>query len=81
MTTERRPFNGLDLDTFERGTEPPFDPWEDDHTGLVHVLWSAQSDGLIARDADCARLATMIMRSRWLAATRFRAKSEVLEQP
>lgn len=39
----------LDLDTAEKGTAPPFEPWEGDHTALVHVLWSAEHDGLIAR--------------------------------
>lgn len=39
----------LDLDTIEKGTEPPFEAWEGDHTALVHVLWSAEHDHLIAR--------------------------------
>lgn len=37
-----------DLDTIEKGTEGPYEYWEGDHTALVHVLWSAKHDGLIA---------------------------------
>lgn len=37
-----------DLDTIEKGTDGPFQDWEADHTALVHVLWSAKHDGLIA---------------------------------
>lgn len=42
----------LDLDTVERGTDGPFENWEGDHTALVHVLWSAKHDGLIAERPD-----------------------------
>lgn len=43
----------VDLDTAQDGTAPPFQPWEHDHTALVHVLWSAKHDALIApRPAD-----------------------------
>ena len=28
----------LDNDTRQKGTEGPFEPWEGDHTALVHVL-------------------------------------------
>ena len=68
-------FGGLDLDTFERGTEPPFDDWEGDHTALVHVLWSAKHEGLTL-DTDCDAIASMVMQSRWLAKQRHDAAGE-----
>lgn len=37
-----------DTDTLTRGRQAPFEPWEGDSTGLVHVLWSLRNDGLIA---------------------------------
>lgn len=42
----------LDLDTVEKGIEGPFESWESDHTALVHVLWSAKHDGLVAERPD-----------------------------
>ena len=57
----------LDNDTIRDGVNPPFNLWESDHTGLVHVLWNADYNGLtIARDAD--DIGSLILRSRWLAA-------------
>lgn len=44
-------------------SESEFEPWEADHTGLVHVLWDAGIDG---READ--ELASKIMQSRWMEA-------------
>lgn len=38
----------VDLDTYEKGTDGPYEHWEGDHTALVHVLWGAKHDGLIA---------------------------------
>lgn len=35
----------VDLDTFQRGTEGPFEYWESDHASLVHVLWDARRRG------------------------------------
>lgn len=66
---------GLDLDTFTRGVEPPFEVWEGDHTALVHVLWSAKHDGLTLEKND-AEIANMIMHSRWLAAREHAAKEQ-----
>jgi hypothetical protein len=60
---------GLDQDTVERGVDGPFQAWEGDHTALVHVLWSAKHDGLTL-DKDADAIASMILRSRWLAAER-----------
>lgn len=57
----------LDIDTFQFGVEPPFEYWEHDHTGLVHVLWAAKHRGL-SLESDSAEIASMIMHSRWLAA-------------
>lgn len=59
----------LDLDTATKGLEAPFDPWEHDHTGLVHVLWDAQRQGLTL-DTNADALASLIMSSRWLRANR-----------
>ena len=45
----------------------PFQPWESDHTALVHVLWTAKYNNLdIANNAD--EIAEIITHSRWLAA-------------
>lgn len=49
-------------------------PWDSDHTALVHVLWAAQRGGLIDRDVDCDALASLIMQSKWLRAVREHAK-------
>lgn len=56
-----------DLDTLTKGLAGPFEPWESDHTGLVHVLWSADHENLTIKDAD--QVASMILASRWMAAT------------
>lgn len=39
----------IDVDTNEFGTAKPFEPWEGDHTALVHVLWHGENSGWIAR--------------------------------
>ncbi len=58
-----------DRNTIERGVEPPFEPWEADSTALRHVLISVLADGYrFERDADV--IAGIILRSRWLAATK-----------
>lgn len=57
----------LDQDTREKGVDGPFEDWEGDHTALVHVLWSAKHDGLTL-DKDADAIASMILRSRALAA-------------
>ena len=57
----------LDNDTRQKGTDGPFEPWEGDHTALVHVLWTAKRAGLTLEN-DFDAIATMILRSRFLAA-------------
>lgn len=68
-----------DLDTQQKGTDGPFEPWEGDHTALVHVLWAAQRAGLtLAGDAD--EIASMILRSRALAARTAAARADAVER-
>lgn len=57
----------LDNDTQQKGTDGPFEPWEGDHTALVHVLWAAKHAGLTLEN-DFDAIATMILRSRFMAA-------------
>lgn len=45
-------------------------PWDSDHTALVHVLWAARREGLIPREVDYDALASKIMRSKWTRAVR-----------
>lgn len=45
-----------------------FEVWESDHTALVHVLWDHGMKGTEADD-----LASKIMRSKWMKATRVHA--------
>lgn len=71
--TPRRP--RPDNDTAQRGLEPPFDYWESDHTGLVHVLWAAERQGLVLGEDD-DEIARLILRSRWFAATKDVAQRE-----
>jgi hypothetical protein len=73
-TTTRRPLRSgayddtLDLDTNQYGTVGPFEPWEHDHTALVHVLWHLQRSRLTLTEPDLSDVADRIMRSRWFAA-------------
>lgn len=62
----------VDVDTYKKGVEPPFEYWERDHTALVHVLWGAKHEGLTLKD-NADEIATRILRSRWLAAQRHHA--------
>ncbi|AEJ94162.1 hypothetical protein THIBAULT_46 [Mycobacterium phage Thibault] len=57
-----------DVDTLTKGVSGPFEPWEGDHTALVHVLWAARRAGLSLDDAD--EVAERILCSRWAAAYR-----------
>ena len=50
------------------GDEPPFRPWEGDHTDLVRLLNAARAKGLSLMSSDANELAEMILASRWLAA-------------
>lgn len=50
-------------------------PWDSDHTALVHVLWEARRKGIGVEDAD--ELASLIMRSKWMKAVRQHAKERV----
>lgn len=47
-------------------------PYDSDHTALVHVLWEAQRKGLTVSDADA--LASHIMGSKWMRAVRLHAR-------
>jgi uncharacterized phage-associated protein len=58
---------GGDADTVQDGIEGPFNYWEHDHTGLVHVLWAARHAGLTLK-ANADEIATRIRSSRWFAA-------------
>jgi hypothetical protein len=57
----------VDLDTYQKGANPPFDYWEDDHTALVHVLWAARRQDVLGamHINNCDEIASRIMRSRW----------------
>lgn len=56
----------------EPRTPEHFDPWDSDHTSLVHVLWRASAKGLDVAKAD--ELAQHIMQSQWMRAVRAHAK-------
>lgn len=59
-----------------------FNPWDADHTSLVHILWACQHDGLtLADDAD--KVAARIRSSNWMKAVRADARQDVdhLAQP
>lgn len=60
---------GLDSDTVQHGTTPPFAYWEGDQRALVGVLWSARHDDLTL-DEDAERIASNILASRCIAAVR-----------
>lgn len=51
--------------------ESDFQPWESDHTALVHVLWAY---GIKGGEAD--EFAAKIMQSRWMRAVKAHAKTE-----
>lgn len=51
--------------------DTPIQPYDSDHTALVHVLWAAQREGLTLEKAD--DLAERIMTSRWMKAVRLHA--------
>jgi hypothetical protein len=59
----------LDLDTRNLGADGPFEAWEGDHTALVHVLWAASRQGLTL-EGDADAIASMVMRSQFLASAR-----------
>jgi hypothetical protein len=48
------------------------EPWDSDHTALVHVLWASRREGLSLDDFD--ELASRIMRSKWMHAVRLHAR-------
>lgn len=50
----------------------PIQPYDSDHTALVHVLWEAQRKGLTISDPDA--LASLIFQSKWIKAVRLHAK-------
>lgn len=53
-------------------TDEKIEPWDSDHTALVHVLWDARRGGIGV--SDPAELASLIMRSKWMRAVRQHAK-------
>jgi hypothetical protein len=58
-----------DTDTAFKGRKGPYEPWEGDHTALVHVLWSARNAGLdLDSGEDVDKIASMILHSRWFYA-------------
>jgi len=68
-TTDPRIRNAewLDLDSRTYGLSEPFELWEADSTGMVHVLWDARRRGwTLEENAD--EIAALVMRSRWLRA-------------
>lgn len=69
------PWPPRDRDTETRGTAGPFDHWEHDHTSLVHVLWAARRFGFTAEE-NADEIASMILRSRWHAASKNHAISD-----
>jgi hypothetical protein len=46
-------------------------PYDSDHTALVHLLWVAKDKGLTLDNFD--ELASLIMQSHWLRAVRLHA--------
>lgn len=48
--------------------DEPIQPYDSDHTALVHVLWAIRREGLTLEDFD--EVASRIMRSRWMRAVR-----------
>lgn len=55
-----------------------FEPWDSDHTALVHVLWEAKRMGLTVDAYDA--LASHIMTSSWMAAVRLHAREAALRE-
>jgi hypothetical protein len=53
------------------------EPWDSDHTALVHVLWAAKRQGVTISDAD--DLAQHIMCSKWMKAVRLHVGAEAAE--
>lgn len=47
-------------------------PYDSDHTALVHVLWEARHKGLTLDDFD--DIASLIMKSKWMRAVRLHAR-------
>jgi hypothetical protein len=60
------------------GAQSDIQPWDSDHTALVHVLWQAEHNGLSLDRPD--DLAQHIMTSRWMQAVRLHADSAPLRQ-
>lgn len=50
-------------------------PYDSDHTALVHVLWEAQRKGVIPKESSADELASLIM-SKWMRAVRIHARQE-----
>lgn len=65
-----------DMDTEQKGVEGPFEPYEADSTALRHLLIDAHRSHGLNIQADSDAIAGMILRSRWLAATKYFAQFE-----
>jgi hypothetical protein len=60
-----------DLNSMKFGLSAPFDYWEHDYTGLVHVLWSLRHyDRTLLGGDDAEEVAATLIASRWLVALR-----------
>lgn len=55
-------------------SEAAIQPYDSDHTALVHVLWEAKRRGWTLDDAD--EVAAIIMRSKWLEAVKIHATED-----
>jgi hypothetical protein len=60
------------IDQHRLVVDDPIQPYDSDHTALVHVLWAAERGGLTVSDSDA--LAAHIMRSKWMKAVLLHAK-------
>lgn len=67
---------GHDNDTVQYGLEGPFEPWESDHTALVHVLWHARDKGWTLQD-NADDLASLIRNSRFMEAMKDTVRQEI----
>lgn len=53
--------------------------YDSDHTALVQVLWTIDSAGLTLKDFD--EVASRIMRSKWMKATKLHAVEQAAKLP
>jgi hypothetical protein len=53
--------------------EATIQPWDSNHTALVHAFWAGTGEGVALDDFD--ELASFIMQSKWIAAVRIHASN------